>query len=167
MNIWILKPGEYTNRGKGITVCSSLDEIKIRLKGKEKCRNGKYHTFILQKYIEKPLLYNKRKFDIRHFMLMTCVNGKFKGYWYSEGYIRTSSYDYNIKNCKDLFTHLTNDSIQKNSQDYGKYEKGNKISYGDFQKYLNHLKKNRFDEEKYDMQRNLLPQMKEIAKNTL
>ena len=83
MNIWILKPGEFTNRGKGISVCSSLDDVKIRLKGKEKCRNGKYHTFILQKYIEKPLLYNKRKFDIRHFMLMTCVNGKIKGYWYS------------------------------------------------------------------------------------
>ena len=34
MNIWILKPGEFTNRGKGITVCSSLDDVKIRLKGK-------------------------------------------------------------------------------------------------------------------------------------
>ena len=62
-------------------------------------------------------------------MLMTCVHGKFKGYWYSEGYIRTSSYEYNIKNCKDLYTHLTNDSIQQNSQDYGKFEKGNKLSY--------------------------------------
>lgn len=33
-NIWIVKPGEHTNRGKGITVCSILDEIKIRLKSK-------------------------------------------------------------------------------------------------------------------------------------
>ena len=95
------------------------------------------HTYIVQKYIEKPLLYNRRKFDIRHYMLMTCTNGRFKGYWYSEGYLRTTSFEYNIKNCKDLYTHLTNDAVQKYSADYGKYEKGNKISYSDFQKYLN------------------------------
>jgi hypothetical protein len=33
-NIWIMKPGEFTNRGKGISVCSSLDDIVMRLKGK-------------------------------------------------------------------------------------------------------------------------------------
>lgn len=27
-NIWIIKPGEITNRGIGITVCSELSEIK-------------------------------------------------------------------------------------------------------------------------------------------
>ena len=27
-------------------------------------------TFIIQKYIDKPLLYNKRKFDIRCYMLL-------------------------------------------------------------------------------------------------
>jgi hypothetical protein len=69
-------------------------------------------------------------------MMMTCINGQFKGYWYSEGYIRTTSYEYNIKNCKDVYTHLTNDAVQQHGQDYGKFEKGNKLSYSDFQKYL-------------------------------
>lgn len=32
--------------------------------------------------------------------------------------------------------HLTNDAIQKKSEDYGKYENGNKISFSDFQRYL-------------------------------
>jgi hypothetical protein len=27
-NIWIIKPGENTNRGDGISVCDSLKEIK-------------------------------------------------------------------------------------------------------------------------------------------
>ena len=27
-NIWIVKPGENSNRGNGITVCSTLSEIK-------------------------------------------------------------------------------------------------------------------------------------------
>jgi hypothetical protein len=33
-NMWICKPGENTNRGNGITVCYSLDDIKIRLNGR-------------------------------------------------------------------------------------------------------------------------------------
>ena len=36
--------------------------------------------------------------------------------------------------------HLTNDAVQKQSQDYGKYEAGNKISYSDFDKLLLKLK---------------------------
>jgi tubulin monoglycylase TTLL3/8 len=75
------------------------------------------------------MLYNKRKFDIRHYMLITCINGSFKGYWYEEGYIRTSSSEFNIKQCRDPLIHLTNDAIQKNTADYGKYEKANKLSY--------------------------------------
>jgi tubulin polyglutamylase TTLL1/tubulin monoglycylase TTLL3/8 len=31
---------------------------------------------------------------------------------------------------------LTNDAIQKYGNNYGKYEEGNKISYAEFQKYL-------------------------------
>jgi tubulin--tyrosine ligase len=77
--------------------------------------NGKLRTFIIQKYLERPLLYYRRKFDIRHYMMMTCINGHFKGYWYEDGYIRTTSYEYNIKNCKDNSVHLTNDAIQKNT----------------------------------------------------
>lgn len=86
-------------------------------------------TFIIQKYIEKPLLFKGRKFDIRHYLLITCINGCFKAYWYPEGYIRTSSSAFTLKRGGDLFVHLTNDAIQKNSEEYGKYEKGNKISY--------------------------------------
>lgn len=33
-NMWICKPGENTNRGNGITVCYSLDDIRIRLNGR-------------------------------------------------------------------------------------------------------------------------------------
>ena len=33
-----------------------------------------------------------------------------KAYFYNEGYLRTSSKDYNLSNISDLFQHLTNDS---------------------------------------------------------
>lgn len=95
-------------------------------------------------------------------MAITCHNSKIKGYWYAEGYIRTTSSEYNIKNTKDLFTHLTNDAVQKYGQDYGKYEKGNKISYGEFQKYLtNGLSSDvNFNDD-------VLPRMKELATESI
>ena len=34
--------------------------------------------------------------------------------------------------------HFTNDSVQCESDDYGKYEPGNKLSYADLQKYFDY-----------------------------
>lgn len=61
-------------------------------------------------------------------MMISCVNGIMKGYWYEDGYVRTTSSEYNLKHNTGAI-HLTNDAIQKNLPDYGKYEKGNKLSY--------------------------------------
>jgi hypothetical protein len=36
--------------------------------------------------------------------------------------------------------HLTNDAVQKKLDDYGKFESGNKLSYQEFQKYLDNAK---------------------------
>ena len=85
-------------------------------------------TYIVQKYIEKPLLYHKRKFDIRCYLLLTTINGVHKAYWYQDGYIRTSSTEYSLHNLQNKMIHLTNDAVQKNSDDYGKYENGNKVT---------------------------------------
>lgn len=75
-------------------------------------------TFIIQNYMTKPLLYNGRKFDIRHFMLLTSVNGIVKAYWYRDGYLRTSSYLFDPQDTSNLYIHLTNDAIQKTSDQY-------------------------------------------------
>ena len=48
-----------------------------------------YNISIIQKAIEKPLLYHKRKFDIRVWALVT---GNLEIYFYKTPYIRTSSY---------------------------------------------------------------------------
>lgn len=69
-------------------------------------------------------------------MMLTSVNGIIKAYWYKEGYIRTSSYLFNLEDTDNLFIHLTNDAIQKNGESYEKYEPANKLSYGEFQRYL-------------------------------
>ena len=55
-----------------------------------------------------------------------------KGFAYNEGYVRTSSREFKLKNLKDKIIHLTNDAVQKKSDDYGKFEAANKISYAEF-----------------------------------
>ena len=80
--------------------------------------------------------------------MLTSVNGNLKGYFYdpdqlysreSGGYIRTSSREYNLSKGKlsNKLIHLTNDAVQKKADDYGRHEIGNKISFRDYQLYLN------------------------------
>jgi len=63
---------------------------------------------------------------------MSSVNGIMTGYWYEEGYIRTSCKEFTLANLSNRMIHLTNDAVQKKSEDYGKFEPGNKLSYLDF-----------------------------------
>ena len=113
----------------------------------------------MQKYIDDPLLIDGRKFDIRTYAMLTSVNGHLKGFAYEDGYLRTSSATYSGSNFEDRMIHLTNDSIQKNSVDYGKYEKGNKIDYLKFQDYLD---RNHKDVD-VCFTRDVMPQIKRLT----
>ena len=63
------------------------------------------------------------KFDIRIFGLAQIIeNVHFRGYFYKEGYIRTSSYPYDLIDLEDWDVHLTNDAVQDRNEEYGKYE---------------------------------------------
>ena len=64
-NVWLLKPANM-NQGRGIEIVKNLRELKNILSTKPP------HTqWVLQKYIERPLLYRERKFDIRVWALVT------------------------------------------------------------------------------------------------
>ena len=69
-----------------------------------------FNTFVIQKYIERPLLIHKRKFDIR---VWVCLSHEQDLFFFEEGYLRTSGYDYTIdlKNIDDAFVHLTNNAV--------------------------------------------------------
>lgn len=69
-------------------------------------------TYIIQKYIDYPLLVHGRKFDFRCFGILTSTNGRLKGYFYEDGYVRTSSKEFSFDDIGDKFVHLTNDAIQ-------------------------------------------------------
>jgi tubulin polyglutamylase TTLL1 len=93
--------------------------------------------YIVQLYIEKPLLIHGRKFDIRCYVLvMVSAKTELNAYFFNEAYIRTSSKKYSLENFSDRETHLTNDAVQKNSESYGKFEEGNKLSLQEWQNII-------------------------------
>ena len=151
-NVWILKPGENSNRGNGISISDNINEINNYIKDES-------HTYIIQKYIEHPLLFENRKFDIRCFCLITSVNGNIKAYYYQDGYLRTCSRDYSVDTMAKS-VHLTNEAVQIKYDDFGKHEAGNKVSYSEFDKYLeNYSHKNNIKPE-ISLQKNILPKIK-------
>lgn len=157
-NIWIVKPGECTNRGIGINVCRSLDQIIDSINNYD-CEYDR--TFIIQKYIESPFLYKNRKFDIRCYALISCIEGNIQAFFYKEGYLRTSTVEFNVKNVENRFIHLTNDAVQKHASNYGKHEAGNKLSYLEFQDYLNEFHPG------LDFFQSALPQIKSLVTDTV
>jgi hypothetical protein len=78
---WIIKPGENSNQGCGIDVVETLDEVREIVRNKSTRSNGKPRSHIIQRYL-LPFLYNKRKFDIRSYIVATSLNGNLRCYWY-------------------------------------------------------------------------------------
>ena len=87
---------------------------------------------IIQKYLDNPLLYKKRKFDIRCFALL---ESNLNVYYCKEGHLKGSSELYNVEN-SNKFIHITNYSFQKKSSSFERYEHGNEISYENFKEFL-------------------------------
>lgn len=154
-NTWIIKPGENSNRGVGITVVRSLKEVQGIVGSGTRMSKESDRTFIIQKYIDYPLLIHKRKFDFRCFGLLTSINGSLKGYCYQDGYIRTSCREYSLDDLADQTVHLTNDAIQQKDGDFGKFENGNKMSFQDFTKVITAQN----PELDFDFQRDIFPQI--------
>ena len=71
--------------------------------------------WIIMKYIENPLIVSKRKFDIRQWVLVTDWD-PLTIWFYEDCYIRFSAEDYDVKNLKNKYIHLCNNSIAKYSK---------------------------------------------------
>ena len=71
---------------------------------------------VVQKYIEKPLLYKGKKFDLRQWVLVKSFN-PLRVYFFSHCYMRMCSQTYDLNDCKNLFKHLTNYSLNKHNFD--------------------------------------------------
>lgn len=138
--LWILKPASMSNRGVGIRVANSLSKIR-EIIAQEARRDARCGGWMIQRYIEQPLLVSGRKFDVRVFALLVTrrTTGLLDGYVHPPAsYIRTSSEKFSLS--PRLFDnrglHLTNDGVQNKSAKYSKFEIGNKLTLDEFQAHL-------------------------------
>ena len=152
---------ENKEEKKGKEIIKTINDINKIEKGKikEKKEKGDYQSdiIIIQKYIEKPFLYNGRKCDIRIWVL---ISHKMDAYMFKEGHLKASSVNYNINN-NNSFIHLTNYSLQKYNKNFSKYETGNEISFNVFQKYLNTL-----NGKSFNFRETIIPKFKKIIELT-
>jgi tubulin polyglutamylase TTLL9 len=137
--VWIMKPiGK--SQGKGIFLFNRLSQIQAwkqsfteavaaaavaatampssqspRAPGPESGEQGPdLMTFIVQRYIEHPLLIGGRKFDLRVYALVLSYT-PLVVYLYRSGFARFTHHRYTLEDITDTFIHLTNVAIQKHS----------------------------------------------------
>lgn len=111
-NIWIMKPGNKC-RGRGIQLIKDVKDVGRIMDLKLK--------YVVQKYIERPLIIYNTKFDIRQWFLITSVQPLII-WMYKESYLRFSSQTFNLDNFHESL-HLTNHAVQckyKNTLDRDK-----------------------------------------------
>lgn len=107
---WIIKP-PASARGTGIKVVNRWSQIPKR------------KPLIVQRYVERPLLINGSKFDLRLYVLVTSIN-PLRVYMHTDGLARFASVKYSEKSdtLSDRYMHLTNYSINKLSDKYSANE---------------------------------------------
>ena len=98
--------------------------------------------YIVQEYIGNPLLMEGKKFDLRLYVGMFGVE-PMSTFIYDEGLVRLCTEDYEKptkENRKNAYMHLTNYSLNKQSEEFSKdLIGGSKRTYSTFLSYLEEM----------------------------
>ncbi|XP_070812275.1 inactive polyglycylase TTLL10 [Pituophis catenifer annectens] len=122
-HIWICKPTS-SNQGRGIFLLKSQAEVRslqAKLQSVEDESTYKKLPYklpqarIVQRYIDRPLLLEGKKFDVRSYLLIACTVPYMV--FFGHGYVRLTCLNYDPKS-NDLTSHLTNQYVQKKSPIY-------------------------------------------------
>jgi tubulin--tyrosine ligase-like protein 12 len=95
-NIWIIKPWNFA-RGMEVRVTDNLNEI---------IRHAESGPKLVQKYIHQPVLYNKRKFDLRYILLVRTTQ-PLEVYLYKMFWIRLANKEFSLDSFDDYEKHFT------------------------------------------------------------
>ncbi|XP_025893179.1 probable tubulin polyglutamylase TTLL2 [Nothoprocta perdicaria] len=123
---WICKPVDLS-RGRGILIFQDIKDFAYDC------------TVIVQKYISNPLLISGYKLDLR---LYVCVTSfcPLTIYTYEEGLVRFATEKFDLGSLDNVYSHLTNTSINKYGASYKKYKEGIghgcKWTFSKFRSYL-------------------------------
>jgi tubulin polyglutamylase TTLL2 len=102
--IWICKPVDMS-RGRGIFLVRNLQDLT-------------YDTNLLvQAYVDKPLLISGYKFDMRVYVMVRSFH-PLVVYMYADGLTRFATKLYDTTDLNNVYSHLTNTSINKHSSTY-------------------------------------------------
>ncbi|KAH0791486.1 Tubulin-tyrosine ligase family protein [Histomonas meleagridis] len=120
---WICKP-VGGSQGQGIQFVTNETEavqfhqrVTTRIKACESVDDKIRLTYVLQRYIQNPLLIGGKKFDIRLYAL-TLSYQPLVVYVYRGGFCRFSSKPYTTDNFANKEIHLTNVAVQTHSDSY-------------------------------------------------
>ena len=151
--LFIRKP-LASSQGRGIKVVDRSSVLKVA--DKKKC--------VIQMYIERPLLINGKKFDIRVYILVTSF-APLRAYMFREGLARFCTAKYSrsqsSSSTKNRYGHLTNYSINKKGDNFDASEddaSGSKWSLSALLSYLS--------DRGHDVG-SLLQRMRDVAAKTL
>ena len=100
-----MKPGGKS-RGRGIEIYTDVQELINSI------TSSRDTIWVVQKYIERPLIIIGKKFDIRVWVLVTSVE-PLTVWMFVKPYLRFTSEDYDTNQLENKFMHLTNASISK------------------------------------------------------
>jgi Tubulin-tyrosine ligase family len=127
-NVWIVKPAAKS-RGRGIACFADITPLLEYTESlQQQHRNGTTSSssaglsqWVVQKYMENPLLIARRKFDIRQWVLVTDWN-PLTVYFYEDCYLRFGVEEYTTcsKSLANQYVHLVNNSIGKTSEKFGR-----------------------------------------------
>ncbi|OMJ74302.1 hypothetical protein SteCoe_26789 [Stentor coeruleus] len=151
-NIWIVKAGRKS-RGRDIALFNDINQLRMH--------TSTSNSWVVQKYIENPLIISNRKFDIRQWVLISSSD-PLTIWIYKKSYLRFSLENYSDDNITNPYIHLTNNSISKKSTKFSSSEiKGCMWSIEQFQEYL----KNEKNIDVWNTQ--IFPAIKKIVKYSL
>ncbi|XP_077432304.1 protein polyglycylase TTLL10 [Vanacampus margaritifer] len=140
--MWICKPTGL-NQGRGIFLLKSMEDVaalKLKLQHMDDLRTNtktlhrRPQAYIVQHYIQRPLLLRGKKFDVRSYLLIACTSPYMV--FFRHGYVRLTC-DHYDSTSNNLSAHLTNQYMQKKNPLYRHMKEETVWSMESFNAYVN------------------------------